>query len=38
MLPQRIYRMEHNGLGDLSIFVVPVGKNAGGVTYQATFN
>jgi len=38
VLPQRIYRMEHNGLGDLSIFVVPVAKNADGVTYQATFN
>jgi hypothetical protein len=38
VLPQRIYRLEHNGLGEVSIFVVPVGKNAEGVTYEATFN
>ena len=38
VLPQRIYRIEHNGLGDLSIFLVPSAKDAEGVTYQATFN
>jgi len=38
VLPQRIYRMEHNGLGELSIFLVPIGKDAKGVSYQATFN
>lgn len=38
VLPQRIYRMEHNGLGELSIFLVPIGKDAEGVSYQATFN
>ena len=38
VLPQRIYRMEHNGLGEVSIFIVPVGKDAEGVLYQATFN
>lgn len=38
VLPQRIYRLEHNGLGALDIFLVPIGKNADGVSYQATFN
>lgn len=38
VLAQRIYRMEHDGLGELSIFLVPIGKNKDGVSYQAVFN
>lgn len=38
VLPQRIYRMEHQELGEVSIFLVPVAKDAEGVSYQATFN
>jgi hypothetical protein len=38
VLPQRIYRLAHEALGDLSLFIVPVAKEAAGVTYQATFN
>lgn len=38
VLMQRLYRMEHNELGELSIFLVPVGKDAEGVQYQAVFN
>lgn len=38
VLPQRLYRLEHQGMGALTIFLVPVGKDADGVTYQATFN
>ncbi|MDO8878245.1 MAG: hypothetical protein Q8M24_08755 [Pseudolabrys sp.] len=38
VLPQRIYRLEHNGLGSLAIFLVPIAKSADGVSYQATFN
>lgn len=38
VLPQRLYRMEHNELADLTIFLVPIGKDAEGVSYQATFN
>jgi hypothetical protein len=38
ILPQRIYRMGHEQLGELAIFLVPVGKDAEGVSYQATFN
>lgn len=38
VLMQRLYCMEHNGLGEVSIFLVPVGKDAEGVRYQAVFN
>lgn len=38
ILPQRIYRMVHKILGEVAIFIVPVGKDAEGVLYQATFN
>jgi len=38
VLPQRLYRLEHNGLGELDIFLVPIGKDEQGVSYQATFN
>jgi hypothetical protein len=38
VLPQRIYNLEHNGLGTLEIFLVPIGKDAGGVSYQAMFS
>ena len=38
VLPQNIYRLEHNGLGMLEIFLVPAAKDAQGVTYVATFN
>jgi Domain of unknown function (DUF6916) len=38
VLPQRLYRLEHNGMGELVIFLVPIGKDADGVSYQATFN
>ncbi|MDO9414088.1 MAG: hypothetical protein Q7T81_16075 [Pseudolabrys sp.] len=37
VLPQRIYRLEHNDLGELDIFLVPIGKTADGVSYQAMF-
>ena len=38
VLPQRLYRLEHEELGTLTIFLVPVGKDAEGVLYQAVFN
>jgi len=38
VLPQRLYRMTHKGLGEVTIFLVPRGKTDSGVTYQATFN
>jgi hypothetical protein len=38
VLAQRLYRMTHQRLGELSIFLVPVAKNEAGVSYQAVFN
>ena len=38
VLPQRLYHMQHADLGMLEIFLVPIGKDAQGVSYQATFN
>jgi hypothetical protein len=38
VLPQRLYRLEHQSMGALAIFLVPIGKDADGVSYQATFN
>ena len=38
VLPQRLYRIEHEGLGTMALFLVPVGKDASGVQYQALFN
>jgi len=35
VLPQKIYRLEH---GALDIFLVPVGKDNSGVSYEAVFN
>jgi hypothetical protein len=38
IFPQSLYRMEHQELGAVTIFLVPGGKDAEGVTYYATFN
>lgn len=38
VLPQNIYRIEHAALGAIDIFLVPIGSDAQGVSYQATFN
>ena len=38
VLPQRLYRIEHDGLGTMAIFLVPVGRDASGIQYQALFN
>lgn len=37
ILPQRIYRLEHDALGALDIFLVPIARDAGGTTYEAIF-
>jgi hypothetical protein len=37
VLPQRIYRLRHDALGAIEIFIVPVGRDAAGVHYEATF-
>lgn len=37
-IAQGIYKLEHDKLGALDIFLVPVGKDTKGVEYQAIFN
>jgi hypothetical protein len=37
MLPQRIYRLQHEAIGTLEIFIVPVARDADGVRYEAIF-
>jgi hypothetical protein len=36
-LVQRTYQLEHQSLGTLEIFLVPVEKNADGMIYEAVF-
>jgi hypothetical protein len=38
MLPQRIYRVEHQAVGSHEIFVVPLGPGQGGMLYEVIFN
>jgi hypothetical protein len=37
LLPQRIYRIEHQALGALELFLVPVGREPDGLRYEAVF-
>ncbi len=37
-LPQQIYRLRHAVLGEVEIFLVPVGREGDGFLYQAVFN
>jgi hypothetical protein len=37
-LPQRIYRLEHEKLGQSDLFLVPIRKDDQGVYYEAVFN
>ena len=37
-IAQSIYRIEHNTLGALEVFLVPIGKDHRGVHYEAIFN
>lgn len=38
LLPQSIYRVEHDQLGTMEIFLVPVGPDELGMRYEAVFN
>jgi hypothetical protein len=38
ILPQKLYRLRHAAMGEVEIFLVPVGKDDRGISYQATFN
>jgi hypothetical protein len=37
-LEQRIYKMEHDKIGSLDLFIVPVGAVEAGKEYEAIFN
>jgi len=37
-LPQQIYRMRHAKLGEMEIFLVPVGDDQTGSMFEAVFN
>jgi Domain of unknown function (DUF6916) len=38
VLPQQIYSLDHALMGRLSIFLVPIGADAGGTQYEAIFS
>jgi hypothetical protein len=38
VLPQRIYRFEHQAVGAHEIFIVPIGPGQGGMLYEVIFN
>ena len=37
-LPQAIYKMEHEKMGAIELFIVPIGQDEKGVRYEAVFN
>ena len=37
-LPQCIYRLHHDGLGTLDLFLVPIGPAEEGMRYEAVFS
>jgi hypothetical protein len=38
VLPQAIYRMEHDRMGTMDLFIVPIGPDGQGMGYEAVFN
>ena len=38
VMPQRIYHVEHEHMGQFDLFLVPVRKDEQGVYYEAVFN
>lgn|SRR5574341_482670 len=38
VLPQRIYRLEHDSMGGFDLFLVPIRKDDESVYYEAVFN
>jgi len=37
-LPQTVYHLKHDSMGEFEIFLVPVAKNDQGFRYEAVFN
>jgi hypothetical protein len=38
LLPQATYHMEHEKMGEMDLFIVPVGREQEGFRYEAVFN
>jgi hypothetical protein len=38
VLPQRIYPIKHNSIGEFELFLVPISRDATGTFYEAVFN
>jgi hypothetical protein len=38
ILPQRIYGLQHDDMGQFELFLVPISKDDQGVCYEAVFN
>ena len=38
VLPQSIYRLQNETLGELEIFIVPIGRKPEGIIYEAVFS
>jgi hypothetical protein len=38
VLPQQMYALSHPAMGRVEIFLVPIGRDAAGVSYQAIYN
>lgn len=38
VIPQGLHQLEGPTLGKMAMFLVPVGRDAGGVSYEAIFN
>ncbi|MGE3268987.1 MAG: hypothetical protein AB7P40_09585 [Chloroflexota bacterium] len=38
VLPQQICQFRHESIGEFDMFIVPVGRSNGGVTYEAVFS
>jgi hypothetical protein len=37
-MPQKIHRLRHEKLGELELFLVPIGQDKDGFQYEAAFN
>lgn len=37
-LPQQIYRLEHEKLGEFGIFLTAIGADEAGISYESVFN
>ena len=38
VLPQGTYAFVHDGMGELEIFIAPIGREPEGIVYEAVFN